>query len=63
MGIGLALPARYAFFAETASRAVLLTRRGEMHEDPIVFAIRDSRSYLAAAVAIAAVALATGKIL
>ncbi|MEM8684450.1 MAG: hypothetical protein AAGF72_13515 [Pseudomonadota bacterium] len=63
MGIGLALPARYAFFAETVSRAILLTRRGNMHEELIVFAIWDSRSYLAAAVAVAAVALATGKIL
>ena len=41
-------------------RMWLLTRRGQMHDDPIVFAIRDRRSYLMALVAVAAVVLATG---
>ncbi len=43
-------------------RIWLLTRRGEMHDDPIVFAIRDRRSYLMAAIAVVAVALATGRL-
>ncbi len=44
-------------------RIWLLTRRGEMHEDPIVFAIRDKRSYLLAALSVAAVVLATGRVI
>ena len=44
-------------------RIWLLTRRGEMHDDPIVFAIRDRRSYLMALVAVAAVVLATGRLI
>lgn len=44
------------------ARVWLLTRRGDMHEDPIVFAIRDRRSYLLAGFAALAVALASGKL-
>jgi 4-hydroxybenzoate polyprenyltransferase len=41
------------------SRMWLLTRRGEMHDDPVVFTIRDKRTYVLAALAICAVLTAT----
>lgn len=41
------------------SRIWLLTRRGEMHEDPVVFAIRDQRSYWLGLIALIIVLAAT----
>jgi 4-hydroxybenzoate polyprenyltransferase len=41
------------------SRAVMIAHRGEMHDDPIVFALRDRISHVCAAVVLAAVAAAT----
>ena len=33
------------------SRMWLITRRGEMHDDPVVFTLRDQRTYLLALMA------------
>jgi 4-hydroxybenzoate polyprenyltransferase len=41
------------------SRMWLLTRRGEMHDDPVVFTIRDRRTYWLAACACGALLVAT----
>jgi len=43
------------------SRVWLIAHRGEMHEDPIVFALRDKASYCVAAIALGCVWLATGR--
>lgn len=40
------------------SRMWVLTRRGEMHEDPVVFTLKDKRTYLLGAIAAAAMAIA-----
>ncbi|HWF20314.1 MAG TPA: UbiA family prenyltransferase, partial [Verrucomicrobiae bacterium] len=42
------------------SRVWLLAHRGKMHDDPIVFALKDSVSYLAGALTLGVVWLATG---
>ena len=41
------------------SRVWLIAHRGEMHDDPVVFAIRDRTSYLVGAFVVAGVVLAT----
>mgnify|MGYP001138196848 CR=1 FL=1 len=41
------------------SRVWLIAHRGEMHDDPVVFAIRDRTSYLVGALVVLGVALAT----
>ncbi len=41
------------------SRVWLIAHRGEMHDDPVVFAIRDRTSYLVGAFVVGAFALAT----
>ena len=42
------------------SRVWLLAHRGQMHEDPIVFALKDKVSYLVGALALVVLWLATG---
>lgn len=42
------------------SRVWLLARRGEMHDDPVVFALRDRVSYIVGALAVLVGAAATG---
>jgi hypothetical protein len=39
----------------------LLVRRGEMHDDPVVFALKDWASYLTGALMLLVIWLATGR--
>ncbi len=41
------------------SRIWLLAARGQMHDDPVLFAVKDKASYAAAAIGAAVVLLAT----
>ncbi len=41
------------------SRAVMIAHRGEMHDDPVVFAMRDRVSHWCGVIIVAALAVAT----
>jgi hypothetical protein len=43
------------------SRMWLLAHRGQMHDDPVVFALKDATSYIVAALALVVLWLATGR--